>query len=669
MTLILLARIEKEMISRFAHLARQPIFPMVCLILLGLVVGFLTLENYGESWDENLLYSYADASLGAYNFWDWWEGSFVLDDHFGPTNHRYYGPAYLLIARLFVGALDKLPLGWQVIDLWHLANFITFLVGVLLVYVLCRRFSEPLSAFGAAFLFAGQPLLWGHSFMNSKDIPFMVFFMGAVIAGFEMVDELALDSGRLAPVNTDYQSMLPSLRSEWLDTKSRRQKVFAVLAGLLSLLALPGLVARSSLDVWVSDLVQRAYVDSGNMAGKLLRLISDNLTTVGVEAYIYKTLLLLHRFQLLLLLVSLVVVFTATVLWFPKLTAWLWSGRIIPIARWTAFRRFLLGGILLGLCTSIRLIGPAAGAMVAIYLLWRLRRRAWGTLLLYLILAVSVMFATWPFLWGSPLVHFGEALAEMAAFPFLHNVLFAGQYYKSYELPRSYLPVLLGIKLTLPVVVLVFTGAIFGMVRLRRASEQCLVWFLVLSWFLLPFFGVLLFKPPMYDNFRQFLFILPPLFVLVSQALDLLLGRLRPATVRWALLAVVTLPGLIWGVRLHPYQYTFYNSLVGGVGGAFRRYETDYWATAFRDTVEYLNVIAPPGERVVVSDPPHIAWRFARQDLLVEEYSDQVVGADDVMFAIVTTRFDNDIYQYPDAETIYRVERAGAIFTEIRRIH
>ena len=71
---------------------------------------------------------------------------------------------------------------------------------------------------------------------------------------------------------------------------------------------------------------------------------------------------------------------------------------------------------------------------------------------------------------------------------------------------------------------------------------------------------------------------------------------------------------------------------------------------------------------MVVSNPPHIPWRFARQDLFVEEYSDQVLGADDVEFALVTTRFDNDLYQYPEAETIYRVERSGAVFTEVRRV-
>ena len=31
-----------------------------------------------------------------------------------------------------------------------------------------------------ALLFASQPLIWGHSFINSKDLPFMVFFLASI---------------------------------------------------------------------------------------------------------------------------------------------------------------------------------------------------------------------------------------------------------------------------------------------------------------------------------------------------------------------------------------------------------------------------------------------------------------------------------------------------------
>ena len=40
--------------------------------------------------------------------------------------------------------------------------------------------------------------------------------------------------------------------------------------------------------------------------------------------------------------------------------------------------------------------------------------------------------------------------------------------------------------------------------------------------------------------------------------------------------------------RLHPYQYTYYNSLAGGVAGARSRYMLDYWALSFKQASQGL---------------------------------------------------------------------------------
>ena len=36
-------------------------------------------------------------------------------------------------------------------------------------------------------------------------------------------------------------------------------------------------------------------------------------------------------------------------------------------------------------------------------------------------------------------------------------------------------------------------------------------------------------------------------------------------------------------VQLHPYQYTYLNSLAGGMPAGATRYETDYWLTSYRE--------------------------------------------------------------------------------------
>jgi 4-amino-4-deoxy-L-arabinose transferase-like glycosyltransferase len=71
-----------------------------------------------------------------------------------------------------------------------LVNLITFLFGVYVVYKLGRWLTgETAATFGAA-LFASQPLLWGHAFINPKDMPFMVLFAAAVWTGVHAVDRL-----------------------------------------------------------------------------------------------------------------------------------------------------------------------------------------------------------------------------------------------------------------------------------------------------------------------------------------------------------------------------------------------------------------------------------------------------------------------------------------------
>ena len=50
--------------------------------------------------------------------------------------------------------------------------------------------------------------------------------------------------------------------------------------------------------------------------------------------------------------------------------------------------------------------------------------------------------------------------------------------------------------------------------------------------------------------------------------------------------------GVLWDavtlVRLHPYEYLFYNPAVGGLAGASRRYDLDYWFGSMPEAVDQL---------------------------------------------------------------------------------
>ena len=83
------------------------------------------------------------------------------------------------------------------------------------------------------------------------------------------------------------------------------------------------------------------------------------------------------------------------------------------------------------------------------------------------------------------------------------------------------------------------------------------------------------------------------------------------------------LPGLYANVVLYPYQYIYYNQLVGGVDGAFRSFELDYWDLAFMEAQLYINQVAGPNANVYVGDSRPSIEAFTRPDLFVNEFGNQ----------------------------------------------
>jgi hypothetical protein len=221
---------------------------------------------------------------------------------------------------------------------------------------------------------------------------------------------------------------------------------------------------------------------------------------------------------------------------------------------------------------------------------------------------------------------------------------------------------------TLPELLLFLLGlgvAVFK--SIKHTIDRELV-FLLILWLIAPVIAVLLLRPTIYDNLRQFLFILPPLFVFAGIGLDVLFNRFKGKSLFIFLVTLLILPGVYWNINLHPYQYIYYNTLTGGVRGAFRQYEMDYWATSYREATAYLNQVAPPGSEVIVWGPEHIAINYARQDLDIREYNKDDLGqtrpAD---YAIISTRHNKDLTLFPEAEQVFSVGRQGALFVVVKQ--
>jgi hypothetical protein len=135
------------------------------------------------------------------------------------------------------------------------------------------------------------------------------------------------------------------------------------------------------------------------------------------------------------------------------------------------------------------------------------------------------------------------------------------------------------------------------------------------------------------------------------------------------LVLAALLPAILAILRLHPYEYVYFNELTGGVRGAFRRYELDYWALSYREAAEYLDREASQETVVAVVDPVHVFQSYARRDLQV--YPVEAPGPPEGVapeFAVMTTRSNQDLDIFPDAPIVFQVEVGGAILTVVKKV-
>jgi hypothetical protein len=329
-------------------------------------------------------------------------------------------------------------------------------------------------------------------------------------------------------------------------------------------------------------------------------------------------------------------------------------------------KQILLPAILLGLTTNIRVLGPLAAALAGLYFLTlRKPARIWW-FIPYGLIAYAVMVITWPDLWEAPFRNFYWTIRFMSDNPTTLQVYFYGDLYAANTLPLRYLPAMMLFTLTEPVWPLAALGFIIAAIRIFRKSIQWQSLLPTLGWFAIPFIYVLLRRPPMYDGFRHFLFIVPPLFVLGGIALDAAFDWVRRSWLQAALVLALLLPGLIPDIRLHPYQYTYYNQFVGGTGKAAQRFETDYWLTCYKEAVEQLEPFATQPINLFVKREFYIASYYAPKNINVLDYKRKLVHAGD--YVLNHSRANPALQRFKDINPFFlRIERDGAIFCEIQR--
>ena len=277
-------------------------------------------------------------------------------------------------------------------------------------------------------------------------------------------------------------------------------------------------------------------------------------------------------------------------------------ARALPSPRGRDIAAF---GLLAGAALGIRVLGLLllvyAAAAIALYLpradrasRWRFAIQSAVWLMPALLLAYLIMILAWPWAALAPLNPIRGLLA-FSEYQYAIRTVLAGQIYEMANVPRLYVPIYILVRVPL----LTLFGAALAMTfallpRLSGAMQPARRDIALVSLTVIfPLLCQVICHGPAFTGMRHFLFVIPALAALAGIGLDAALTALatRGRLVASGALAVVTacfISNAVTLVRLHPYQYLFYNTVVGGLEGASRRYDLDYWFGSMPEALNQL---------------------------------------------------------------------------------
>lgn len=281
------------------------------------------------------------------------------------------------------------------------------------------------------------------------------------------------------------------------------------------------------------------------------------------------------------------------------------------------------------------------------------------------LISYMIMIEPWPYALTGPWDHVIDSVTAFSRFPIQITTLFRGVQVLSTDLPWDYLPVYLLIKLPAFLLLPAAGGVVWGLwawTKGRRPGIGVLVVVMATGF---PVVYAVLTRTPMYDAIRHFLFVIPPLAALAAMTLNRAtdwLGR-RPAWLQCGLTAILAfyfLCHLGLMIRLHPYQYIYYNRFIGGVPGAVGRFELDHMQHSY---VEAFRLLEAKLKRELGRDYSRTKFRLLASGwprehgrVILPPNWRQVYDGEEYDFSIASTRRNRHL------------KDKGRIYTVVRRL-
>ena len=592
---------------------------LICFVAVMLLSGLFIAPDFGSSTDESNDYKRSQFAYEIYS--GAYKGS-ITEGYQDLDLAKYYGTSSGMVIRfieqVFFPNAENAARGVA-----HYFYFVYFQLAIVAMFFLAKQLLNEWVSLGVAVLFGTQPLFFGHAFINPKDIPMLVVFLGTVVLGFRMVDGWQFGEDR--PV-----------------TKHQQKEKTILITAVFAIFLL----------FWFQDdilqlilyLVERAYTAKGSgIFGKLFEALTTSGSLEGYLILTEKYFWIIVRWAILITpLILLVLFFLAER---KHLTEQVFNLTMLSAAA------------IWGFALSTRVFAFAAGGMIVLYGLIRWKQKAILPLLTYTLTAAIFSYITWPFLWVEGFSGLIKAMTIFQDFPWEGKVLFNSAIYPQNTIPANYIPKLMALQFTEPLVILAILGFSIGIYRLFKGKIPQIKVALLYCWFLLPILYTMIRHPTLYSNFRQFFFVTPPLFIFAGYSIQWLTDNIKKSWFLFPLYGLIFLPGVYQLIHLHPYQYLYYNSFIGGVSGAAGKYELDYWNLAYKEAMGYVNEEVPEGSRILVWKNNLLGEAYAEKEFIFKAHTSVPESEyPEYDYAILPIVWHADISAFEDYPVVYRVQ-------------
>lgn len=261
-------------------------------------------------------------------------------------------------------------------------------------------------------------------------------------------------------------------------------------------------------------------------------------------------------------------------------------------------------------------------------------------ILTYFILSPLFALALWWPFWRNPL----EKLLEMPKFYSLNTFNMPVQFFgnivhSGINIPITYPYVYLAITTPLPMILFFVIGLVFS---LFLAISKKPNYIFILCFFFVPLLRYLSPQTSAIDGIRHFLEVLFPLSIISALGIKFVFRKLN-SKYRILIHAFITVLLVFNIVKYHPYQTSFFNSLIGGIRGASLQFDVDFWGTPQKEAVLWLNKNAPSDSYVHIVMAQSTASLYLRPDLAKYVNSKSISESDFIVLLNRKSFFD--LYQ------------------------